>query len=62
MDICPICGWQHDPVQESNPEDAGGPNRTGLRTAQRNFNRIGAYDEKALRFSRKPQSDGKKDL
>ena len=42
-DICSVCGWEDDPVQEKYPE-AGGANKVSLRQAQENFARIGVSD------------------
>ena len=49
-DICQICGWEHDLAQESQPDDANGPNFVSLRIAQQNFVRLG-YSERPLRSS-----------
>ena len=57
FDICPVCSWEHDPVQEADPEDAGGPNRVGLRQAQRNFATIRASDPKSVARVRPPKDD-----
>ena len=32
-DICPICDWEHDPVQEADPGFSGGANKMCLRDA-----------------------------
>lgn len=32
--ICPVCGWEDDPVQLAHPSLAGGANRESLRVAQ----------------------------
>lgn len=28
--ICPICGWESDPIQEDNPDYSGGANKESL--------------------------------
>src|SRR6185503_8460298 len=35
FEICPLCGWQDDPVQIAAPGYAGGANKDSLCTAQR---------------------------
>ncbi|MDR2610017.1 MAG: hypothetical protein LBC58_01010 [Clostridiales Family XIII bacterium] len=30
FEICPICGWQDDPVQNDDPDYAGGANKESL--------------------------------
>lgn len=53
-DICGVCGWEHDPVQQDHPDDDGGANKTSLRDAQRNYRRFGACDEASKRHGRAP--------
>ena len=61
-DICSICGWQHDPVQESDPDhDDMGPNRITLRQAQDNFAAFGAKSEDKLTLVRPPGPDDLRD-
>ena len=36
-DICPICGWEDDPVQFEQPEYADGANRISLLQARREW-------------------------
>jgi hypothetical protein len=45
-EICDNCGWEDDPVQESNPNLAGGANRTSLSEAREHFKRFGWSEEK----------------
>lgn len=33
-DICPVCGWEHDRVQENDPSFAGGANKMSLNEAR----------------------------
>lgn len=32
-DICPICGWQNDPIQKEKPDMTGGANKMSLNQA-----------------------------
>lgn len=46
-DICPICHWEDDGVQLSDPEYSGGANRPSLKDARENFQELGACEERA---------------
>lgn len=62
FDICRICRWEHDLVQESNPDSFGGANSgVTLRQAQRNFVRFGACDQENLPDAKKPGPDDVRD-
>jgi hypothetical protein len=54
FDICSICYWEHEPVQEADPEDDGGPNRVGLRQAQRNYAALRVSDPRHAKSVRPP--------
>jgi uncharacterized Zn finger protein (UPF0148 family) len=34
FDLCPVCDWQHDRVQEIEPDLAGGANKESLNEAK----------------------------
>jgi ribosomal protein L37E len=34
MDICKLCGWQDDAIQEKTPDYTGGANRMSLNQAK----------------------------
>lgn len=53
-EICPICFWEDDPVQFSDPDFAGGANRVSLRQAQANFTEFGACKREVLPDVRLP--------
>jgi rubredoxin len=61
-DICPVCNWEDDYLDPSNPRDVnerlGGPNgMLTLRAARENFNRIGAASPDWLNRVRSPRED-----
>lgn len=41
-DICPVCGWNSDPVQETMHDDPTGANGISLNEARQNYQKIGA--------------------
>ncbi|WP_312691468.1 CPCC family cysteine-rich protein [Kosakonia sp.] len=36
-EVCPVCDWEDDPVQSSDPAFAGGANALSLEDARREF-------------------------
>lgn len=34
-DICPVCGWENDPIQLAQPDYSGGANKMSLNEAKR---------------------------
>lgn len=36
-EICPVCGWEDDPVQRKDPDFAGGANELSLNEARKAF-------------------------
>ena len=60
-DICPICRWQHDVVQESEPYDeGGGANKATLKQGQVNFVRLGACELSQVQHARKVTTSDKR--
>ena len=53
-EICPVCFWEDDAVQNNDPEFSGGANKVCLREAQENFEELGACTESAVPFVREP--------
>ena len=53
-DICPVCFWEDDPVQEDDPEYEGGANDLSLAECRRNYERFGACEERFCGRVRKP--------
>ena len=46
-DICGVCRWERDHLQELEPDYGGGANQLSLREAQRNVQRFGAADPRS---------------
>jgi hypothetical protein len=53
-DICVVCFWEDDLLQLSDPNYEGGANTISLKTAQENFARFGASQERFLINVRPP--------
>lgn len=53
-EICPVCFWEDDAIQEENGDFRGGANRTSLKEARENFKRYGACEEQFCSKVRKP--------
>jgi hypothetical protein len=47
-DICPVCGWNSDPVQETIHDDPTGANGISLNQARQNYQEFGAITRKIL--------------
>ena len=60
-EICPICFWEDDSVQEADPWVKGGENSPTLFQAQINFKKYGAMEERFVSNVRLPNSGDKKD-
>ena len=43
-DICNVCLWENDPIQNENSEYKGGANKVSLSEARDNFIRYGISD------------------
>lgn len=59
--ICPICYWEDDQVQFTDPDYEGGANEVSLRQGQQNYLKFGAYEKEAIKFVRKPTKTDVKD-
>lgn len=53
-EICPICYWEDDQIQNADPSYAGGANGSSLKQAQVNFKSYGACDLAARLHVRPP--------
>jgi hypothetical protein len=54
FEICPVCFWQDDPLQYSDPEYEGGANTISLNQARANFHLFGAVEQRFIKDVRKP--------
>jgi hypothetical protein len=61
FEICPICYWEDDPVQEADPWVEGGANVPSLFTAQHNYENFGAMEERFVPNIRAARPDDIKD-
>jgi rubredoxin len=52
FDICPVCFWEDDNIQFRDPTFRGGANRPSLEEARRNYQAIGAVEERLKLFVR----------
>lgn len=53
-EICPVCYWEYDPIQNDNPHYSGGANSVSLFDATHNYKKFGAISKEYIRFVRKP--------
>lgn len=44
LDICRVCGWQDDGVQEDDPDYDGGANHVSLNQAKENYKKYGVAE------------------
>ena len=49
-EICSICFWENDPIQNDDPEYAGGANSVSLNQAKQNFQKYGVSQKKFLEY------------
>lgn len=50
-DICPVCFWEYDKVQQADPDFEGGANRVSLNEARKNYMKYGACEERFAGYS-----------
>ncbi|GAA5196915.1 CPCC family cysteine-rich protein [Microbacterium jejuense] len=53
-EICPVCFWENDWVQNNDPSYWGGANKPSLIEARRNFERYGAVEQRLAGYVRAP--------
>ncbi len=54
FEICPVCYWEDDNVQNDHPTYDGGANGISLNEAKQNFASFGAIREEYVKEVRKP--------
>ncbi|RBP48795.1 cysteine-rich CPCC protein [Arenicella xantha] len=59
-EICDICYWEDDNVQEADPWFPGGANSPSLYQAQLNFQKFGAMEERFTSNVREPNAEDKR--
>lgn len=55
-DICPVCFWEKDKTQESDPEYKGGANAVSLNEARKNYAEFGVGDKRFTKMVRRPET------
>ena len=58
-EICPVCFWEQDNVQNSDPTFEGGANDMCLLDAREMYKKIGAIDSEYLKYVRGPLEEEK---
>lgn len=56
-DICPVCFWENDPIQNDNEKYVGGANDISLSEAKANYQKFGAVKQEYIKFVRPPYLD-----
>lgn len=54
-EICPVCFWEDDPIQNGDPHYAGGANEVSLAVARQNYIDLGASEARFLPSVRPPK-------
>jgi len=57
FEICPVCFWEDDEIQNKNLDYEGGANAISLRVARRNYARFQACSEEFINLVRLPTKD-----
>ncbi len=58
-DICPVCFWENDPLQNVDSTYSGGANEVSLCEAKKNFVLLGAISKDMIKYTREPFDDEK---
>lgn len=56
-DICPVCFWENDPIQNDNEKYVGGANDISLSEAKANYQKFGAVKQEYIKSVRPPYPD-----
>ena len=54
FEICKVCFWEDDAVQDTDEDYVGGANNQSLRQARDNYGKFGAVTLAAVKYVRKP--------
>lgn len=57
FEICEVCRWQSDPIQDVDLDYTGGANEISLRTARENYAAFGASEERRRAWVREPSAE-----
>ncbi|OTG90222.1 CPCC family cysteine-rich protein [Acinetobacter sp. ANC 3832] len=60
-EICPICFWEDDSVQNASPNSYSGANAVSLNEAKMNYQKFGVSELRFLQSVRKPNNLQKND-
>ncbi len=60
-EICPVCHWEEDYDDGSDPFHFSGANHLTLYQAQENYKMFGCFNRKMIKHARNPHDDEKKD-
>lgn len=55
-DICPVCYWENDPIQEKYPEETGA-NKVSLIEGRINYRKFGVCELRLFEYTRAPKID-----
>ena len=53
FEICPVCFWENDLIQNANPQYSGGANLLNLNQAKIKYKQFGAIEEQFIDKVRK---------
>ena len=53
-DICSVCFWNFDLVDQENPDRPMGPNAVSLNQSKKNYEKFGAVEQRLFKYVREP--------
>ena len=56
-EICPVCFWENDSIQNSQPDYSGGANKISLNEAKENYKVYGAIMKEYIKYVRAPYDE-----
>lgn len=57
FEVCPVCYWENDPIQNDDSDYTGAANQISLNEAIKNYKIFGACQEKYSNLVREPHLD-----